>query len=209
MTSTAGLPYAGAVTLVCGLGNPEPRYAPTRHNAGVWFIEQLVARAGVTLTTTAKLPATSAKCPDGIRVAVLATYMNESGRAVFQLADYFKIAPASVLVAHDEVDLEPGVARFKFGGGHGGHNGVRDTAAKLGTQDFWRLRIGVGHPQRSVVPAESSATAYTPEVSDWVLGAPPEPERKSIATALALVAANWDRVGAGDMDGAMRAVHTS
>jgi peptidyl-tRNA hydrolase, PTH1 family len=134
--------------LVAGLGNPGPEYARTRHNAGYWYVDELARSAGGMWRREARH-----QC-ELTRVSVAdcelclikpTTYMNNSGAAVQSIAAFYRIAPAEVLVIHDEIDLPPGVARLKQGGGHGGHNGVRDVMARLGP-DFWRLRIGVGHP---------------------------------------------------------------
>ena len=137
-----------SLKLIVGLGNPGPEYARTRHNAGYWYVDELARSAGGGWRRESRHQCELA------RVAVAdcelwlmkpTTYMNSSGAAVHSIAAFYRIAPAEVLVVHDEIDLPPGVARLKQGGGHGGHNGVRDVIAQLGA-DFWRLRIGVGHP---------------------------------------------------------------
>ena len=135
--------------LIVGLGNPGPKYAETRHNAGFWFLESLLDEAGVGLKAQSSLPAECARASWHGRDLVLArptTFMNHSGQAVRALVDYYEIAADQILVAYDELDLPPGVARLKAGGGHGGHNGIRDMIRHLGTPDFLRLRIGIGHP---------------------------------------------------------------
>ena len=139
-----GLP----LKLVVGLGNPGAEYARTRHNAGFWFVDELVRSAGGSWKRESRHQCELAR----VRVAGQElwlmkpqTFMNNSGAAVHAVTAFYRIAPADVLVAHDEIDLPPGVVRLKEGGGHGGHNGVRDVIAHLGP-DFWRLRIGVGHP---------------------------------------------------------------
>jgi PTH1 family peptidyl-tRNA hydrolase len=139
--------------LIVGLGNPGDKYARTRHNAGWWFVEALARRHGGVFRAEPKLQSEMAR----VRVPIAGgasvelwlqkptTFMNRSGAAVAAASHFYKIAPAEVLVAHDELDLPAGVARLKQGGGHGGHNGLRDTSAAIGA-DYWRLRLGIGHP---------------------------------------------------------------
>lgn len=137
------------IVMVVGLGNPGPDYATTRHNAGALFVEALAREAGQTLRPEKKYHGLYARIQlQGLDLHLLnpSTYMNRSGLSIKALADFFKIQPEQILVAHDELDLPPGTAKLKKGGGHGGHNGLRDTIAHLGTNDFQRLRIGIGHP---------------------------------------------------------------
>ena len=137
------------IRLFVGLGNPGPEYEATRHNAGFWWIDELCRAHGAHLQAEAKFHGRAARFRHGAHEAWLlepSTFMNASGRAVAALARFYKIAPEEILVAHDELDLPPGQAKLKKGGGHGGHNGLRDIAAHLGTGDFWRLRLGIGHP---------------------------------------------------------------
>lgn len=134
--------------LIVGLGNPGPEYARTRHNAGFWFVDELARSAGGTWRRESRFHCELARVTiAGSELWLMkpTTYMNRSGAAVQSLAAFYRLAPAQMLVVHDEIDLPPGVVRLKQGGGHGGHNGVRDVIAQLGA-DFWRLRIGVGHP---------------------------------------------------------------
>lgn len=134
--------------VIVGLGNPGPEHLLTRHNAGFWFVDALAARLGGKFRSHARFQGEICRVPlGGVEVTLLkpATYMNRSGLAVRALADYQKVTPAETLVAHDELDLPVGAARFKLGGGHGGHNGLRDTITHFGA-DFWRLRLGIGHP---------------------------------------------------------------
>ncbi len=181
-----------AVRVFVGLGNPGARYAGTRHNAGSWFVERLAGMSGIDLRPEPRL---------GVRLgqgeiagaktllAVPESWMNESGRPVRTLLDYFRITPESLLVAHDDLDLPPGVARLKRGGGHGGHNGLRDLIAHLGRGDFARLRIGIGHP------------GHRDRVTPWVLSPPSTEERLRIEEAIAralevvgeLVRGEWAR----------------
>jgi peptidyl-tRNA hydrolase, PTH1 family len=122
-----------ALKLVVGLGNPGGKYARTRHNAGWWFVEALARRHGAEFRA------------DPRHQGEVASFMNKSGGAVASLAHFHRITPAEMLIAHDDLDLPPGIARFKLGGGHGGHNGLRDTSLTMGP-DYWRLRLGIGHP---------------------------------------------------------------
>ena len=142
-----------AIRLIVGLGNPGEKYARTRHNAGFWFVDELARRHGGVFRSEAKHQGEVARIrlalEGGATVEVWllkpATYMNKSGGAIASLANFYQVAPAETLVAHDELDLPVGAARLKQGGGHGGHNGLRDTIAAIGA-DFWRLRLGIGHP---------------------------------------------------------------
>ncbi len=139
-----------AIELIVGLGNPGHEYEDTRHNAGALFVEELARQQGVPLKEENKFFGLCGRARlDGndIRLLVPNTFMNRSGQSVAALAQFYKIAPESILVAHDELDIEPGTARFKQGGGHGGHNGLRDIINQLGNnRNFHRLRIGIGHP---------------------------------------------------------------
>ncbi|SEI39206.1 peptidyl-tRNA hydrolase, PTH1 family [Allopseudospirillum japonicum] len=142
-----------AIKAIIGLGNPGAEYAATRHNAGAWFVENLARQSGVSLSPHKNFYGLYAKIIlDGQEVHLLnpTTFMNRSGQAVAALMKFYKLPLASLLVAHDELDLAPGIARFKQAGGHGGHNGLRDIIAHLANQkDFYRLRIGIGHPGSS------------------------------------------------------------
>ncbi|MEE4184774.1 MAG: aminoacyl-tRNA hydrolase [Gammaproteobacteria bacterium] len=162
------------VAAIIGLGNPGAKYANTRHNAGCWLLERLVQSAGGTLVTEKKVLGDVAQvvlADTPVRLFRPATYMNESGQAVRRLLDYYKLAPAELLVMHDELDLPPGTVRLKSGGGHGGHNGLRDIIAHCSDQ-FMRLRIGIGHPgDRS-------------RVTGFVLHEPAAAERQLIEAAL-------------------------
>ena len=136
------------IELIAGLGNPDPQYLATRHNAGFWLVDQLALDHGSSFSSHKKLDAEATEirlANHRLRLLKPLTFMNESGRALAKAASYFKIAPDNILVCYDELDLPPGQARLKFGGGHAGHNGMRSVIAHLGA-DFWRLRIGVGHP---------------------------------------------------------------
>ncbi len=164
------------VRLIVGLGNPGPEYEGTRHNAGFWFIDHLARELGVSLRREGKFAGETARAQLGgheLRLLKPETFMNRSGQSVAALANFFKIPPQAILVAHDELDFEPGVVKLKQGGGHGGHNGLRDIIARLGNQrDFLRLRIGIGHPGDSR------------QVTGYVLGRPPAAERQFIEQAI-------------------------
>ena len=136
------------IKLIVGLGNPGTQYESTRHNAGFWWVDQVCAETGSKLNLEAKFFGHAGKLKSNDEVWLLkpTTFMNASGRAVAAIAKFYKIAPENLLVVHDELDLPPGTTKLKRGGGHGGHNGLKDIAAQLGTPDFWRLRIGIGHP---------------------------------------------------------------
>lgn len=134
--------------VIVGLGNPGPEHVLTRHNAGFWFVDALAAKLGGRFRSHTKFQGEICRVPmNGGEITLLKpmTYMNRSGLAIRALSDYLKVTPAETLVVHDELDLPAGEARFKLGGGHGGHNGLRDTITHIGA-DFWRLRLGVGHP---------------------------------------------------------------
>ena len=137
------------IKLIVGLGNPGPKYSDTRHNAGFWFVDELIANQHSSFSVDKKFMGDCARLLiEGVDVRVLKpeTFMNNSGRAVKAITDYYGIGPTEILVAHDEIDLDVGTVRIKKGGGHGGHNGLRDIIEQTGDKEFLRLRIGVGHP---------------------------------------------------------------
>ena len=188
------------IKLFVGLGNPGPEYAATRHNAGFWWIDQLARRLNVSLTLERAYKGRVARASvAGQSVWLLEpqTFMNLSGQSVSALARFFKIAPDEILVAHDELDLPAGEAKLKFGGGHAGHNGLRDIHAQLGTGDYWRLRLGIGHP------------GARHEVVGWVLQRPPLDEQIAIEQAADRAAAAFELLAAGDMNAATQRIHTS
>lgn len=138
-----------SIRLIVGLGNPGAAYTATRHNAGFWWVDDVARCQGAALRVESKFQGMVAKVRlSGQDVWLLEpqTYMNASGRSVVALASFYKILPDEILVVHDELDLPPGVAKLKYGGGHGGHNGLKDITAHLSTPNFWRLRLGIGHP---------------------------------------------------------------
>ncbi|WP_118846253.1 aminoacyl-tRNA hydrolase [Haemophilus haemolyticus] len=138
------------IKLIVGLGNPGDKYTDTRHNAGEWLIERLARRFNVSLNPESKFFGKTARTlvnGKEVRLLVPTTFMNLSGKAVGALASFYRIKPEEILVIHDELDLPPGTAKLKQGGGHGGHNGLKDIVAQLGNNNnFYRLRIGIGHP---------------------------------------------------------------
>ena len=189
---------ATPLRLVAGLGNPGREYARTRHNAGFWFAERLAEKLGATFSTESKFAGDVARAGD-VRLVKPSTYMNLSGRAVAALARFFAVAPGEILVVHDELDLKPGEAKLKFGGGHAGHNGLRDIQAQLGSADFWRLRLGIGHPRDTELTQQ--------EVVDYVLKPPRAEEGAAIDDAIARVLAAWPLLAVGDMERAMMNLH--
>ncbi len=188
------------IRLVAGLGNPGREHLATRHNAGFWFADALAARLGATFTVEGKFHGQVAKPAGDLRLLKPGTYMNLSGRSVSALSRFFAIASQDILIVHDELDLLPGDAKMKFGGGIAGHNGLRDVAAHLGTPDFWRLRVGIGHPRDSALPQQ--------DVADYVLAPPSADDRAAIATALDRSLDAWPAIAAGDFERAMLLLHT-
>ena len=187
------------IRLVAGLGNPGRGYARTRHNAGFWFADALAARLGATFSHEARFAADVAKSGD-VRICKPMTFMNASGRSVAAIARFFGVAPDAILVVHDELDLSAGDAKIKLGGGHAGHNGLRDVHAQLGTPDYWRLRLGIGHPRNTEMPER--------EVVDYVLKPPDTADRDAIEAAIDRALGVWPDIAAGDMERAMMVVHT-
>ena len=175
--------------LIAGLGNPGAEYSRTRHNAGFWFIEALAEHLDVRFGLESKLLAEVAKARVGGENLLLVkplTFMNRSGQSLSALLRYYKIDAEEMLVAHDELDLPPGIARLKYDGGHGGQNGLRDTIAHLGHARFHRLRIGIGHP------------GHKAAVQPWVLGDFSKAEREWLTPLLEAIADNADCLVAGD-----------
>ncbi|HJV51379.1 MAG TPA: aminoacyl-tRNA hydrolase [Noviherbaspirillum sp.] len=163
------------IRLIVGLGNPGPEYEQTRHNAGFWVVDNL---AGSALSRESRFNALAARVRiAGQEVWLLEpqTYMNRSGQSVGAIARFYKIAPDEILVVHDELDLPPGSAKIKKGGSSGGHNGLKDITAALGTQDYWRLRIGIGHPR---------SMNLQQQVVDFVLHRPRKEEQELINRAI-------------------------
>ena len=188
------------VKALIGLGNPGDKYTETRHNAGAWLVEALAKDHHTPLRAERKFLGHYAKIVlAGHELHLLnpQTYMNRSGGAVAALCQFFKIAPDELLVAHDELDIAPGTARYKSGGGHGGHNGLRDIVSALGNdKSFHRLRIGIGHPGEAG------------QVVNYVLGRPGKAERSAIDAALGEVEATLPDAISGDWARAMNRLHS-
>lgn len=189
--------------LIVGLGNPGRRYEATRHNAGFWWVAELAARNRASLAAAPRYHGRTGRIasPHEIWLLLPETYMNESGRAVAALANFYKIAPHEMLVVHDELDLRAGTVRLKKGGGTGGHNGLNDIGAKLGTKDFWRLRLGIGHPRDSATPQQ--------DVVDYVLHPPGAEDRAAIAQAMTRSLEVWPLIAEGKLEAAMLKLHTT
>lgn len=188
-----------SIRLIAGLGNPGRKHERDRHNVGFWFVSRLATRQEVQMRSQPKFHGLVGKAGfagSEVWFVMPQTYMNASGMAVGALARFYKIAPEECLVVHDELDFAPGVARLKRGGGVAGHNGLRDVAAQLGTQDYWRLRIGIGHPGDKNV------------VADYVLSSPSAPERELIESAIARCLEASPLLLAGHMHAAMLKLHT-
>ena len=182
-----------SIRLVVGLGNPGPDYAETRHNAGFWFCERLAAELGASFANESRFHGRVAHARGaGLWLLMPQTFMNRSGQSVGGLARFHRIAPAEILVIHDELDIPPGQLRLKFGGGLGGHNGLKDITAHLGTQDYWRLRIGIGHP------------GDRHEVVNFVLKPPRREEQAEIDASLDRALALWPLIQKGDWNAAMQ-----
>ena len=186
------------IRLFVGLGNPGAEYEATRHNAGFWWVDALADKLGLRLSADRAYHGHVARVNvSGSAVWLLKpmTFMNRSGQSVAALARFFKIEPADILVIHDELDIQPGLAKLKLGGSSGGHNGLKDIQALLGTPDFWRLRLGIGHP------------GVKAEVVDYVLRKPSPEHREGISKALAQSLGAVDQLLAGDMQGALATIH--
>ena len=196
----AGFFVMSQIRLIVGLGNPGQEYETTRHNAGFWWVDEFARRHAATFRDEHKFHGLVARAQaHGHDTWLLKpqTFMNVSGRAVGALALFYKILPDEILVVHDELDLPPGSAKLKRGGGHGGHNGLKDIIAHLGVRDFWRLRIGVGHPgDRS-------------EVSSFVLNAPRKEEQPLIDEAMQRALDVSQLIVEGKLEAAMLKLHSN
>lgn len=185
-----------ALRLIVGLGNPGADYAETRHNAGFWFCERLARELNASFARESRYQGWLANARDaGVWLLMPATYMNESGRAVQALAHFYRIEPAEMLVVHDELDLPPGRTQLRFGGGLGGHNGLKSLTAHLGTQDYWRLRVGIGHPGDRA------------EVVNFVLRPPRKEESEQIDAALDRALLAWPQLAKADFNAAMQKIN--
>lgn len=192
------MPSIKPIRLIVGLGNPGQEYARTRHNAGFWFVNEVARSFGGTFREEGKFKGEVCRVRiDGADVWLLkpSTFMNASGQAVAALAQFYKIAPDEILVAHDELDIAPGCLKLKQGGGNAGHNGLKDITAQLGTPNFWRLRIGTGHPR---------TLGLAQQVFDFVLSAPSAEHRAAIDRMIAEGLKAVKRFAAGDLTRAAR-----
>ena len=187
----------GSIRLVVGLGNPGKEYERTRHNAGFWLVERFASQSGVALRKEGKYQALVGRIgSNGAWLVLPQSFMNASGRAVQMLAGFFKIPAAEILVIHDELDFEPGTAKIKQGGGIAGHNGLKDISQRLGSHDYWRLRLGIGHP------GDRNA------VADYVLNKPSAEDRAEIDEAIGRSIEILPLFLSGDMQGAMQKLHS-
>ena len=189
--------------LIVGLGNPGRDYEDTRHNAGFWFVDRLAREFGVSLRLDKAYQALTAKLVvQGQTVWLMQpqTFMNRSGVSVAGLATFYKIAPAEILVAHDELDFPPGVIKLKYSGSHAGHNGLKDIAARLGSLDFWRLRVGIGHPR---------SLNLQQDVADFVLHRASREQQALIDQALDKALLVQDKLLRGEFEQAMMSLHAA
>jgi PTH1 family peptidyl-tRNA hydrolase len=189
-----------SIKLIVGLGNPGKEYAETRHNSGFWFVDLLARRHNTSFKSESRHHGQVCRFNlqgQECRLLKPATYMNRSGQAVSSLANYFKIAPEEILVAHDELDLPAGNIRLKTGGGHAGHNGLRDIMSAIGSREFHRLRIGIDHPNDRRV------------VVDYVLSRPSKADREQIEQSLEAADDCLTDILAGNLQKAMNQLHTT
>lgn len=189
-----------AIQLIVGLGNPGKQYENTRHNAGFWFVEEVARQYSVQFRPETKFLGQLARVQSaGLDFFLLkpTTFMNRSGQSIQAVAKFYKIPPENILVAHDELDLPVGTVRLKKGGGHGGHNGLRDTIAALGSKEFYRLRIGIDHP------------GDRNKVVDYVLSAPSKTQRQAIDDAIYDASRYVSELVEGQFEKVMQALHTA
>ena len=187
----------GSIRLIVGLGNPGKEYERTRHNAGFWLVERYAQQSGVALRKDGKYQALVGRMPNnGAWLVLPQGFMNASGHAVQMLAGFFKIPAAEILVVHDELDFSPGTAKMKQGGGIAGHNGLRDISHRLGSHDYWRLRLGIGHP------------GARDAVADYVLHKPSAEDRADIDEAIGRGIEILPLCLSGDLQGAMQKLHS-
>ena len=188
------------IQCIVGLGNPGSKYSDTRHNAGFWFVDELARRHGVQFRNESKFHGALCRLttPDGqCWLLKPATFMNRSGQSVGALARFYRLAPERILMAHDELDLPVGSVRLKQGGGHGGHNGLRDTISALGSREFWRLRIGIDHP------------GHRDQVVNYVLSPPRREEAPLIRDAIDRAADQLPLLLQGEYQRIMNGLHGS
>lgn len=187
------------IKLIVGLGNPGREYAQTRHNAGFFFVDRLADNCKVTLKPEAKFYGKLARVPvPGKELWLLEpqTFMNRSGQGVSALANFYKFTPQEILVVHDELDLPPGTVKIKFGGGVAGHNGLKDIAARLSSHDFWRMRVGIGHP------------GDRDRVADYVLDRASKDDSALIDDAISRGLLVYPEILQGNLEAAMLKLHT-
>lgn len=187
------------IQLIAGLANPGKEYAKSRHNAGAWLVEALLKQNALSLKAESKFHGLVAKLVfNDVKCCLLipSTYMNHSGRSVRALTHFYHIQPESILIVHDDLDLPPGCARFKQGGGEGGHNGLKDIVAQLGSKDFWRLRLGIGHP------------GHRDRVHDYVLNSPAIADQQKIAAVIEKAVTLLPTFVRGEQQQAIQALHT-
>lgn len=192
------MPSSG-LALVVGLGNPGDRYAHTRHNAGFWFVDELARRYGGSFRAEKKFHGELARIHVSGQDCLLLKpmqFMNRSGLSVSSVANFYRFSPDSILIAHDEIDLPPGTLRIKSGGGHGGHNGLRDVMPALGSPDFWRLRIGVGHP------------GHRDQVVNYVLARASLEEQQALDEAIAEAVDAFPLMRTGEIGKAQQLLHS-
>jgi PTH1 family peptidyl-tRNA hydrolase len=189
-----------SLRLIVGLGNPGAEYAQTRHNAGFWFCERLARELGVTFSRESRYQGLVASVANAVRAQNLwllmpQVFMNRSGQAVQALMNFYRLQPDEMLVAHDDLDIPPGQSRLKFGGGLGGHNGLKDITAHLGTQDYWRLRIGIGHP------------GDKNDVVNYVLKPPRKEEADAIDATIDRALLAWPLLAKGEFNAATQRIN--
>ncbi len=187
------------IRCVVGLGNPGPDYASHRHNVGFWLLDRLAQQHNVSFHQEKKIHGLVTRLPPAageLRLLKPTTYMNQSGRAVGALTQFYRLQPDQIMVVHDELDLPPGTVRLKQQGGHGGHNGLRDIIQILGTQAFPRLRIGIGHP------------GHKTAVLKHVLSAPDQADTARLQTGIDQITAAWDQIHTGAWQAVMQLLHT-
>ena len=190
---------SAALRLIVGLGNPGADYSETRHNAGFWFCERLARDLNVSFSRESRYHGLVAKArvsDNDLWLLMPQTFMNRSGQSVQALMHFYRIAPAEMLVVHDELDIPPGQMRLKFGGGLGGHNGLKDITAHLGTQDYWRLRIGIGHP------------GDRNDVVNYVLKPPRKEEASEIDAAIDRALLTWPLLAKSDFNAATQRINS-
>ena len=196
------MPNRTPIRLIAGLGNPGPQYTDTRHNAGAWYLHQLAQQHNTVLQLDKRFFGDLARIKaqgEDVWLLFPNTFMNRSGQAIAALAKFFKIKPEEILVAHDELDLPPGQLKIKHGGGHAGHNGLRDTISHLGSNEFWRARIGIGHPR---------TLNLQQNVADFVLHRPNPEQQLAIDRSIHLLLQYSKLILEGDMAQATSRIHT-